>query len=210
VRLTREIFRAGRLFDRFAAARSSRSGGESTEQIDAFIREKAETAFQPLGAPAKMVASPTPSRLSIRRRVSCVDSAGWSTLHHAVHHHRKISHSRAHHHAGGKGPPNHIRGAALPAPGQRSRTTPPALAEFPAMIGWLNSRLRFARSAALEEVDPTYRRLRRRVFAGSFHRLPGYYLFATTSPSPCPTSWREHPQYSKPAPPAVPPTGLPC
>jgi len=66
------------------------------------------------------------------------------------------------------------------------------------MIGWLKP-APFAAPLPLEEVDPTYRRLRRRVFAGIFIGYAGYYLVRNNLALAMPDILREHPQYSKAA-----------
>ena len=49
------------------------------------------------------------------------------------------------------------------------------------------------------QVDPTYRRLRRRVFVGIFLGYAGYYLVRNNLALAIPDLLREHPQYSKAA-----------
>jgi MFS transporter, OPA family, glycerol-3-phosphate transporter len=49
------------------------------------------------------------------------------------------------------------------------------------------------------QVDPTYRRLRRRVFVGIFVGYAGYYLVRNNLALAIPDILREHPQYSKAA-----------
>ncbi len=49
------------------------------------------------------------------------------------------------------------------------------------------------------QVDPTYRRLRRRVFVGIFVGYAGYYLVRNNLALAIPDLLREHPQYSKAA-----------
>ncbi len=66
------------------------------------------------------------------------------------------------------------------------------------MIGWLKP-APFAAPLPLEEVDPAYRRLRRRVFAGIFIGYAGYYLVRNNLALAMPDILREHPQYSKAA-----------
>ena len=50
-----------------------------------------------------------------------------------------------------------------------------------------------------DQVDPTYRRLRRRVFAGIFVGYAGYYLVRNNLALAIPDLLREHPEYSKAA-----------
>jgi MFS transporter, OPA family, glycerol-3-phosphate transporter len=66
------------------------------------------------------------------------------------------------------------------------------------MIGWLKP-APFAAPLPLEEVDPTYRRLRRQVFVGIFIGYAGYYLVRNNLALAMPDILREHPQYSKAA-----------
>jgi len=66
------------------------------------------------------------------------------------------------------------------------------------MIGWLKPAA-FAAALPVEEVDPTYRRLRRQVFAGIFIGYAGYYLVRNNLALAMPDILREHPQYSKAA-----------
>src|SRR6266853_6885898 len=47
------------------------------------------------------------------------------------------------------------------------------------------------------EVDPTYRRLRRRVFVGIFLGYAGYYLVRSNLALAIPDILREHPEYTK-------------
>ncbi len=49
------------------------------------------------------------------------------------------------------------------------------------------------------QIDPTYRRLRRRVFVGIFVGYAGYYLVRNNLALAIPDLLREHPQYSKAA-----------
>src|SRR5690348_202503 len=49
------------------------------------------------------------------------------------------------------------------------------------------------------QVDPTYRRLRRRVFVGIFVGYAGYYLVRNNLALAIPDILREHPEYSKAA-----------
>ena len=48
-----------------------------------------------------------------------------------------------------------------------------------------------------DEVGPSYRRLRRRVFAGIFVGYAGYYLVRNNLALAIPDLLREHPEYSK-------------
>ncbi|HXO16484.1 MAG TPA: MFS transporter, partial [Steroidobacteraceae bacterium] len=64
------------------------------------------------------------------------------------------------------------------------------------MIGLLKPAA-FAAPLPAEDVDPTYRRLRRRVFAGIFIGYAGYYLVRTNLALAIPDILREHPEYSK-------------
>jgi MFS transporter, OPA family, glycerol-3-phosphate transporter len=66
------------------------------------------------------------------------------------------------------------------------------------MIGWLKPAA-FAAPLPVEEVDPTYRRLRRQVFVGIFIGYAGYYLVRNNLALAMPDILREHPQYSKAA-----------
>jgi len=66
------------------------------------------------------------------------------------------------------------------------------------MIGWLKP-APFAAPLPVEQVDPTYRRLRRQVFAGIFIGYAGYYLVRNNLALAMPDILREHPQYSKAA-----------
>jgi OPA family glycerol-3-phosphate transporter-like MFS transporter len=66
------------------------------------------------------------------------------------------------------------------------------------MIGWLKPAA-FAAALPVEEVDPTYRRLRRQVFVGIFIGYAGYYLVRNNLALAMPDILREHPQYSKAA-----------
>jgi len=66
------------------------------------------------------------------------------------------------------------------------------------MIGWLKPAA-FAAPLPVDEVDPAYRRLRRRVFAGIFIGYAGYYLVRNNLALAIPDILREHPQYNKAA-----------
>jgi len=64
------------------------------------------------------------------------------------------------------------------------------------MIGWLRPAA-FAAALPAERVDPEYRRLRRRVFAGIFAGYAGYYLVRNNLALAIPDLLGEHPEYSK-------------
>jgi OPA family glycerol-3-phosphate transporter-like MFS transporter len=64
------------------------------------------------------------------------------------------------------------------------------------MIGLLKPAA-YAAPLPAADVDPTYRRLRRRVFAGIFIGYAGYYLVRTNLALAIPDILREHPEYSK-------------
>jgi OPA family glycerol-3-phosphate transporter-like MFS transporter len=64
------------------------------------------------------------------------------------------------------------------------------------MIGWLRP-APFAEPLPAGEVDPSYRRLRRRVFAGIFVGYAGYYLVRNNLALAIPDLLAEHPEYSK-------------
>jgi OPA family glycerol-3-phosphate transporter-like MFS transporter len=66
------------------------------------------------------------------------------------------------------------------------------------MIGWLKPAA-FAAPLPVAEVDRTYRRLRRRVFAGIFIGYAGYYLVRNNLALAIPDILREHPEYNKAA-----------
>ena len=66
------------------------------------------------------------------------------------------------------------------------------------MIGLLKP-ASFAAPVPEAQVDPTYRRLRRRVFAGIFIGYAGYYLVRNNLALAIPDILREHPEYSKAA-----------
>jgi OPA family glycerol-3-phosphate transporter-like MFS transporter len=66
------------------------------------------------------------------------------------------------------------------------------------MIGLLRP-APFAASLPAAEIDPAYRRLRRRVFAGIFIGYAGYYLVRNNLALAIPDLLREHPEYSKAA-----------
>ena len=66
------------------------------------------------------------------------------------------------------------------------------------MIGWLRP-APFAEPLPAEEIDPAYRRLRRRVFAGIFVGYAGYYLVRNNLALAIPDLLREHPEYTKAA-----------
>jgi MFS transporter, OPA family, glycerol-3-phosphate transporter len=64
------------------------------------------------------------------------------------------------------------------------------------MIGFLRPAA-FAAELPAERVDPEYRRLRRRVFAGIFIGYAGYYLVRNNFALAIPDLLAEHPEYSK-------------
>jgi OPA family glycerol-3-phosphate transporter-like MFS transporter len=64
------------------------------------------------------------------------------------------------------------------------------------MIGLLKPAA-FAAPLPAEDVDPTYRRLRKRVFVGIFVGYAGYYLVRGNVALAIPDILREHPEYSK-------------
>jgi OPA family glycerol-3-phosphate transporter-like MFS transporter len=64
------------------------------------------------------------------------------------------------------------------------------------MIGLLKPAA-FTAPLPVEEVDPTYRRLRKRVFIGIFVGYAGYYLVRNNLALAIPDILREHPQYTK-------------
>jgi MFS transporter, OPA family, glycerol-3-phosphate transporter len=66
------------------------------------------------------------------------------------------------------------------------------------MIGLLKPAA-FTAPLPAEQVDPTYRRLRKRVFAGIFVGYAGYYLVRNNLALAIPDILREHPHYSKAA-----------
>jgi len=66
------------------------------------------------------------------------------------------------------------------------------------MISWLKPAA-FAAPRPLEQVDPTYRRLRRRVFVGIFAGYAAYYLVRNNLALAIPDILRQYPQYSKAA-----------
>jgi len=66
------------------------------------------------------------------------------------------------------------------------------------MIGWLRP-APFAEPLPAGDVDPSYRRLRRRVFAGIFVGYAGYYLVRNNLALAIPDLLREHPEYTKAA-----------
>ena len=66
------------------------------------------------------------------------------------------------------------------------------------MIGWLRP-APFAEPMPAGDVDPSYRRLRRRVFAGIFVGYAGYYLVRNNLALAIPDLLREHPEYTKAA-----------
>ena len=66
------------------------------------------------------------------------------------------------------------------------------------MIGLLRP-APFATPLPAAEVDPAYRRLRRRVFAGIFVGYAGYYLVRNNLALAIPDLLQEHPEYSKAA-----------
>ena len=64
------------------------------------------------------------------------------------------------------------------------------------MIGFLKP-APFAAPLPAGEVDPLYRRLRRRVFAGIFFGYAGYYLVRNNLALAIPDLLREHPAFTK-------------
>jgi OPA family glycerol-3-phosphate transporter-like MFS transporter len=66
------------------------------------------------------------------------------------------------------------------------------------MIAWLKPTA-FATPLPAERVDPTYRRLRRQVFAGIFAGYAAYYLVRNNLALAIPDILRQYPQYSKAA-----------
>jgi len=66
------------------------------------------------------------------------------------------------------------------------------------MTGWLRP-AEFATPLPPDQVDPTYRRLRRRVFAGIFIGYTGYYLVRNNLALAIPDLLEEHPEYTKAA-----------
>src|SRR5580658_11043240 len=64
------------------------------------------------------------------------------------------------------------------------------------MIGFLKP-APFAAAVPAAEVDPLYRRLRRRVFAGIFLGYAGYYLVRNNLALAIPDLLREHPEFTK-------------
>jgi OPA family glycerol-3-phosphate transporter-like MFS transporter len=66
------------------------------------------------------------------------------------------------------------------------------------MISWLKPAA-FAAPLPLEQVDPSYRRLRRRVFVGIFAGYAAYYLVRNNLALAIPDILKEYPQYSKAA-----------
>jgi len=66
------------------------------------------------------------------------------------------------------------------------------------MISWLKPAA-FAAPLPPVQVDPTYRRLRRRVFLGIFAGYAAYYLVRNNLALAIPDILRQHPQYSKAA-----------
>ncbi|HEY1875788.1 MAG TPA: MFS transporter, partial [Steroidobacteraceae bacterium] len=66
------------------------------------------------------------------------------------------------------------------------------------MISWLKPAA-FAVPLPLVQVDPTYRRLRRRVFIGIFAGYAAYYLVRNNLALAIPDILRQYPQYSKAA-----------
>jgi OPA family glycerol-3-phosphate transporter-like MFS transporter len=66
------------------------------------------------------------------------------------------------------------------------------------MIAWLKPAM-FAAPLPADQVDPTYRRLRRQVFIGIFAGYAAYYLVRNNLALAIPDILREYPQYSKTA-----------
>ena len=66
------------------------------------------------------------------------------------------------------------------------------------MISWLKPAA-FAAPLPPEQVDPAYRRLRRRVFVGIYAGYAGYYLVRNNLALAIPDILRQHPQYNKAA-----------
>ena len=66
------------------------------------------------------------------------------------------------------------------------------------MIGWFRP-APFSEPLPPDRVDPEYRRLRRRVFAGIFIGYAGYYLVRNNLALAIPDLLKEHPEYSKAA-----------
>jgi len=64
------------------------------------------------------------------------------------------------------------------------------------MIGWLKPAA-FVADLPADQVDPEYRRLRRRVYAGIFVGYAGYYLVRNNLALAIPDLLAEHPEYSK-------------
>ena len=64
------------------------------------------------------------------------------------------------------------------------------------MIGLLKPAA-FSAPLAADRVDPEYRRLRRRVYAGIFVGYAGYYLVRNNLALAIPDLLAEHPEYSK-------------
>src|SRR5215470_2981401 len=66
------------------------------------------------------------------------------------------------------------------------------------MISWLKPAA-FAAPLPVEQVDPTYRRLRRRVFVGIYAGYAAYYLVRNNLALAIPDILRQYPQYNKAA-----------
>lgn len=64
------------------------------------------------------------------------------------------------------------------------------------MIGFLKPAA-FVKALPADRVDPEYRRLRRRVYAGIFIGYAGYYLVRNNFALAIPDLLAEHPEYSK-------------